>query len=228
MRQAVQSGTPQLDRIVGVERADGRIVWLSVSTRLLGPHHPGHSPVLFSFVDVTAQKLASEQLAHAAHHDTLTGLPNRSSALARMSASLAPDAEKRVCAVLFIDMDNLKLVNDSHGHSAGDAVLSATATRMGDALRDGDVIARLAGDEFIVLVFAPIDRPGIDRLVDALHRAAAKPIRYRGADILVTASIGVTVVEPDDARDALDLLRAADEAMYAAKTSGRGLTGYAR
>ncbi len=64
--------------------------------------------------------------------------------------------------------------------------------------------------------------------MDALYRAAAKPTRYRGADILVTASIGVTVVEPDDARDALDLLRAADEAMYTAKTSGRGLTGYAR
>ena len=78
------------------------------------------------------------------------------------------------------------------------------------------------------LTAANIDRPGIDRLVDALHRAAAKPIRYRGLDILVTASMGVTVVEPDDARDALDLLRAADEAMYAATTSGRGLTGYAR
>jgi diguanylate cyclase (GGDEF)-like protein len=98
---------------------------------------------------------------------------------------------------------------------------------MGDELRDGDVIARLAGDEFVVLAFTPVDRPGIDWLVDGLHRAAARPVRYRGADICVTASIGVTMVHADDTRDALELLSAADEAMYDAKASGRGLTRYA-
>lgn len=227
VREAVASGAPQIDRVVGVERGTGQIVWLSVSARLLGPDHPGHSPVLCSFVDVTAQKLASDRLFHAAGHDALTGLPNRPNALAQIAASLATGANPRVNAVLFIDMDNLKSINDSYGHTAGDTVLTTTAARMGEALRDGDVIARLAGDEFVILLFEPIDQPDIDRLVGALHRAVSKPIRYRQADITVTSSIGVTMVEPDDVRDTLELLRAADEAMYAAKASGPGRTRYA-
>lgn len=227
LRQAVLCGTPQIDRLVGVDRTDGQRIWLSISIRRLCTDQPGHSAVLCSFVDVTAQKIASDQLLRAAQHDTLTGLPNRSNALARITASLAPEAEQRIGAVLFIDMDNVKLVNDSFGHSAGDLVLTTTATRMWDALRDGDVIARLAGDEFVALLFERIDRPEINRLVDALHGAASKPIRYRGVDIHVTASIGVTVVEADDTRDAFELLCAADEAMYAAKASGPGRTRYA-
>lgn len=225
--QAVQSGVPQIERVVGLDRPDGQRVWLSVSTRLLGPGSLARSPVLCSFVDVTAQTRASEQLLRAAHHDTLTGLPNRYNALARITASLAPEAEQRVGAILFIDMDNVKLINDTYGHSAGDAVLIATATRMGDALREGDVIARLAGDEFVALLFEPISRSEIDGLVEAVHRAVARPIRYREADIQVTTSIGVVVVKPCDARDALELLCVADQAMYAAKASGPGRTRFA-
>ncbi|GLP73935.1 hypothetical protein TUM20983_10450 [Mycobacterium antarcticum] len=227
LRQAVESGIPQTERTIGIDRADGHRVWLSVSVRLLAPDHPGHSQVLCTFVDVTAQKLVSERLAHAVDHDPLTGLPNRSHALTRLTASLAPEAETRVSAVLFIDMDGVKLINDSYGHSAGDVVLTTAATRMGDALRDGDVIARLAGDEFVVLLFDCIDRPGIDRLVGDLHRAASKPIRYRKAEITITASIGVAAVVSYDARDASELLAAADAAMYAAKASGPGQTRHA-
>jgi diguanylate cyclase (GGDEF)-like protein/PAS domain S-box-containing protein len=215
----IESGAPHTDHVIGVDRLDGRRLWLSISVRLLNQQDPPRSPILCTFVDVTDQKLARERLAHAADHDTMTGLPNRANALARLARAITPNADCRVQAVLFVD--------DSHGHVAGDAVLTTVATRMRDALRNHDVIARLAGDEFLVLLFAPVDQGAVDECIRQLHCAAATPVTHRGATIVVTASIGVTLVEPDDHRDALELLRDADSAMYAAKATGPGQTRFA-
>ncbi|TRW89075.1 diguanylate cyclase [Mycolicibacterium sp. 018/SC-01/001] len=225
--QAAQSGVPQVDRVLGIDCEDGVRVWLSMSTRLLSPDDPMRSPVVATFVDITAQKVAHEKAAHEAAHDLLTGLLNRSGAFALIAASLRPDAARRLSAVLFIDLDDLKSVNDSFGHDAGDAVLVATSARMKRALRESDVIARLAGDEFVVLLMQRIDQADLDQLVERLHCAATDPIMHGDVEITVTASIGVTLVGVNDVRDALELLRAADEAMYSAKTSGRGRTRYA-
>ncbi|MHA0289838.1 diguanylate cyclase domain-containing protein [Mycobacterium sp. C3-094] len=225
--QVAHSGVPQVDRVVGVDCEDGSRVWLSMSTRLLSPDDPPHSPVVATFVDITPQKVAHERAAHEAAHDVLTGLLNRSGAFARIAASLRPDAVQRLSAVLFIDLDDLKFVNDSFGHDAGDAVLVTTSARMKQALRESDVIARLAGDEFVVLLMQRIERSELDQLIDRLHCAATDPIRYHDVELTVTASIGVTLVGVNDVRDALELLRAADEAMYHAKASGRGRTRYA-
>ena len=229
-RNAIQltiaSGAPHTDHVIGVDRLDGRRLWLSISVRLLNEQDPPRSPILCTFVDVTAQKLAREELAHAADHDTMTGLPNRAYALGRLASAIAPDADRRVQAVLFVDLDKVKSVNDSHGHGAGDAVLTAVATRMRATLRDDDVIARLAGDEFLVLLFAPVDRRCIEEIIHGLHCAAATPVHYQEATIAVTASIGVALVEAGDHRDALELLRDADAAMYAAKAMGPGQTHF--
>lgn len=227
LRVAIASGAPQTDCVIGVDRQDGRRLWLSISVRLLNQHDPPQSPILCTFVDVTAQKLAREQLAHAADHDTMTGLPNRANALGLLTSAIAPDADRRVRAVLFIDLDKVKSVNDSHGHGAGDAVLTTVATRMRVTLRDHDVIARLAGDEFLVLVFAPVEQRVVDECIRELHCAAVTPVTYRDATVAVSASIGVTMVETGDQRDALELLRDADAAMYAAKATGPGQTRFA-
>ncbi|KAA0102191.1 diguanylate cyclase [Mycolicibacterium sp. P1-18] len=227
IRLTIESGAPHTDHVIGVDRQDGRRLWLSISVRLLNQQDPPRSPILCTFVDVTAQMLAREQLAHAADHDTMTGLPNRAYALGRLARAIAPDADRRVHAVLFVDLDKVKFVNDSHGHVAGDAVLTTVATRMRDTLRDHDVIARLAGDEFLVLLFEPADRRAVDQRIRELHCAAATPVSYRDATITVTASIGVALVEPVDHRDALELLRDADAAMYAAKAIGPGQTRFA-
>jgi diguanylate cyclase (GGDEF)-like protein len=157
----------------------------------------------------------------------MTGLPNRANALGRLASAIAPDADRRVQAVLFIDLDKVKAVNDSHGHGAGDAVLITVAARMRDTLSDHDVIARLAGDEFLVLLFAPDDQRAIDGLIRELHCAAATPVNYREATVAVTASIGVALVEAVDHREALELLRDADAAMYLAKAAGPGQTRFA-
>lgn len=225
--QVAHSGIPQIDRVVGVDCEDGTRVWLSMSTRLLSPDDPLRSPVVTTFIDITAQKVAHERAAHEAVHDVLTGLLNRSGAFARIAASLRPDAVQRLSAVLFIDLDDLKAVNDSFGHDAGDAVLVTASARMKQALRPSDVIARLAGDEFVVLLMKRIEQSELDQLIERLHCAATDPIRYHDIEITVTASIGVTLVGLNDVRDALELLRAADEAMYNAKASGRGRTRYA-
>jgi len=223
----LESGAPQTDHVIGIDRQDGSRLWLSMSVRLLNQHDPPRSPILCTFVDVTTQKLASEELAHAAGHDTMTGLRNRAYALDRLASAIAPDADRRVQAVLFVDLDKVKAVNDSHGHGAGDAVLTTVAARMRDTLSDHDVIARLAGDEFLVLLFAPVDRRAVDSLIIELHCAAATPVNYGEATVAVTASIGVVVVEAVDHRDALDLLRDADAAMYLAKAAGPGQTRFA-
>lgn len=223
----IASGAPQTDHVIGIDRQDGRRLWLSMSVRLLNQHDPPRSPILCTFVDVTAQVLAREELAHAADHDTMTGLPNRANALGRLASAIAPDADRRVRAVLFIDLDKVKAVNDSHGHGAGDAVLTTVAARMRDTLSDHDVIARLAGDEFLVLIFEPVDQRAVDGLIRELHCAAATPVDYREATVAVTASIGVALVEAVDHREALELLRDADAAMYVAKAAGPGQTRFA-
>lgn len=225
LERALTQGEPQTDRIVGIDRPDGHRMWLSVSVRLLGTD--AGSPLLCTFVDVTTQILANERLAHVADHDSLTGLPNRAYALAQLTASLSPQADKRVRAVLFIDLDDVKVVNDSLGHGAGDTAITTAATRMRDALREGDVIARLAGDEFVILLFDEVGQSDLAQLVRDLHIAVATPISHGQAEIAVTASIGVAVVGSDDRRDATQLLSAADSAMYAAKASGPGRTRYA-
>jgi len=188
--------------------------------------------------DITERRKASDaleearkQLQHIAFHDPLTGLPNRVSFQERLDEALARCPEKDCAtAVLFIDLDNFKLINDSFGHAAGDELLRAVAGRLQRATRTADVVARQGGDEFLVLL-ADIEPTGSADDPDYARKAAAivarkirrtlrAPFVVSGVEIFVSASMGVSLY-PDDATDSETLLKHADTAMYRAKDAGR-------
>ncbi|WP_264039420.1 diguanylate cyclase [Mycolicibacterium hodleri] len=227
--QVLRTGAPLSGFVFGVDRVDdGQRVWLSGNCCLLDPGDPARSAVLVSFADVTAQRLATERLTHQATHDSLTGLPNRAHALALLTDAVQRDGSgPGLGAVLFIDVDNLKQVNDNLGHDAGDEVLRITAQCLRRAVRSGDLIARFGGDEFIALLRGPINRLELAALADRLHASlSAQPVAIKGVGITIGASIGIVILDDDDPRDAAHILRDADTAMYQAKTIGRGTSHF--
>ncbi|HWM91752.1 MAG TPA: EAL domain-containing protein [Thermoanaerobaculia bacterium] len=165
--------------------------------------------------------VASEQIEHLAYHDTLTGLPNRSLFLDHVQVTLVrAERDGQSAALLFIDLDRFKSINDSLGHSSGDEVLKIVAERLRGALRQGDTVARLAGDEFTVLLPGASNEQDLVRVAGKLLEALRHPIPFQGRRIVITASLGISRF-PDHGTDAEDLLRKADLAMYQAKRSGR-------
>ncbi|MEZ0049145.1 diguanylate cyclase (GGDEF)-like protein/PAS domain S-box-containing protein [Mycobacterium sp. MAA66] len=219
------TSTAVRNQIVGYQQPGGPRKWLSVSCRFLDPADSGQPAVLITFTDVTDQHLAQLRLTHQAHHDALTGLPNRAYAEKRVSRAIETEMPPLV-AVMFIDLDNIKTFNDAFGHHAGDTVIKTAAQRLRCTLRTEDFVARHGGDEFVALLFGPADRATLDRLADRLHSALAAPIDIAGTPCGLTASIGVTQVRPDDPRDASQILQDADSAMYRAKVY-RAATRYA-
>jgi diguanylate cyclase (GGDEF)-like protein/PAS domain S-box-containing protein len=226
LTQIRQTGTPISDYVFGVDRLDGQRVWLSASYRLLNPDDPQHSAVLISLTDITAQRIASERLAYEATHDSLTGLPNRAYVVTRATEALESGGHHVLAAVLFIDLDNLKTINDMFGHDAGDDLLQIAAQRLCRAVRSDDVVARLGGDEFVALLIGQIARPDLDALAHRLHVTLSEPVVIEGMTLRIGASIGIVVIENNDPRGAAQILRDADTAMYEAKTTGRGKSQY--
>lgn len=171
---------------------------------------------------ISAREGVERQLKHQALHDSLTGLPNRQYLLDRLVASMAQHAAQpeRLFAVLFLDLDRFKVINDSEGHLVGDALLREAAKRIGDCVRNPDVLARLGGDEFAVL----LER--IRNLDDAVHVAERimqvldQPFFIEGRELHSSASVGIAVAQPHYA-SAEEILRDADAAMYRAKADGR-------
>lgn len=217
----------QTGRIFGFDRlTDGHRRWLSAHSRLLNPEEPDDSAVLISLADITTQHNAREQLAHDATHDALTGLPNRAQLIARIDEHLGSAEATTLGAVLFIDLDGFKTINDSQGHRAGDLVLQAAAKRLQAALRSSDVVGRFGGDEFIALILGQIPRPQLDEIVGRVHEALAEPTCVADDMLAVRASIGIVVIEDGDRRDGDQILADADTAMYQAKAFGGGASRY--
>lgn len=194
-----------------VEALASRIVW-----------DDGEPAVLVTLIDITERKAAEARLAELAYEDALTGLPNRRLFENRLEQALA--AYRRhggQGALMLLDLDRFKTVNDTLGHQAGDALLVEAARRLRHVLRREDTVARLGGDEFGILI-DPLSEPGdAARIAQKINAALAEPILWQGQTIHSGASIGVALF-PSDAASGADLLRNADVALYRVKTSGRG------
>ena len=214
-----RTGVAQHGRVVVVQRGDGTRRWLSATTRpLAGGGLP--APAVVSFTDVTERRAAAERLLHTATHDPLTGLPNRSLLLDHLGRLLVRSKQRsQSLAVLSIDLDNFKVINDSVGHDVGDAALQVAARRVQRQVRDHDLVARLGGDEFVVV--AAIAQPeAAGQLADRLLASLGRPMSGKLRGVPLNASIGVVVVPADDERTPNELVRDADAAMYQAKDRG--------
>jgi diguanylate cyclase (GGDEF)-like protein/PAS domain S-box-containing protein len=171
--------------------------------------------------DITERKRAEEQLVHDALHDGLTGLPNRALFIDRLAQALARTGrDQSTLAVLFLDLDRFKLVNDSFGHEIGDQLLVAIGRRLEAVLRPGDTLARLGGDEFTVLLAEVRDVSYATRVADRIHQRLAEPFRLGRHEVHTTASIGIAL-GTSNREQPESLLRDADTAMFRAKALGR-------
>ncbi|MFY9584063.1 MAG: EAL domain-containing protein [Candidatus Acidiferrales bacterium] len=180
------------------------------------------SRVAGSQTDITERKASEERLLHDAFHDALTGLPNRALFMDRLGLSLgrAKRPGASLFAVLFLDLDRFKVVNDSLGHAIGDELLVAMAQRLKRCLRPGDTVARFGGDEFAFLLVDVKKISGAIRVAERIKEALAAPFNLDGHEVFATASIGLTMGQTDYAKPE-DFLRDADAAMYRAKAQGR-------
>jgi diguanylate cyclase (GGDEF)-like protein/PAS domain S-box-containing protein len=189
-------------------------------TDLRADRHVGG--VVLSCRDVSDRVDVERELAHAAFHDSLTGLANRALLQVRVAAALAPTgAASPSFALLLLDLDNFKNVNDSLGHPVGDELLTVVASRLAELVRPGDTVARLGGDEFC-LFLANATAPVARRVASRVVRLLSRPVVVEGRELLVSASVGIALPRPEGPLTTADLLRQADLAMYAAKRAGPG------
>jgi len=207
-----------------LKRKDGGVVWGLASMSSIPIED--EDLLLFAFIDVTPLKEAEAKIEALANYDTLTELPSRRLFSDRLEKAVerAERAETDM-AVLFIDLDGFKAVNDTLGHEAGDLVLKEVAKRLRDCVRKPDTVARLGGDEFIVIIeHQNVKNATIvsERIVSSL----SQPITVPGGDANIGASIGVAFF-PNDGKTETELLKAADKAMYTVKKGGKGAVGLA-
>jgi diguanylate cyclase (GGDEF)-like protein/PAS domain S-box-containing protein len=203
-------------------RRDGSTGWALWQHSALHGEHGEIASFITHVLDISQRKHAERQLDHQVNHDALTGLPNRRHFVERLGEALAARTAGRTVAVLFVDLDNFKLVNDSLGHASGDRLLVALAERMRHVVRPDDLIARFGGDEFAVLVRGIAGQDDVRRLADRLNSALRAPVAVDGEQRFVTASIGICIAPPAPAEaDATTVLRDADAAMYRAKELGK-------
>jgi diguanylate cyclase (GGDEF)-like protein/PAS domain S-box-containing protein len=200
--------------------------WFEGRTALL-PQQPGERPtVVWLSRDISGRKQAEVQAHYLAYHDALTGLPNRSLLLDRIEQALSRTRrEQNLAAVLFIDLDHFKNINDSLGHAVGDQLLEQVALRIRRNIRDVDTVGRLGGDEFVVVLSdigkdVKTARENTTQLALKLRKELCRPFNYSGHDLSIAASIGVVTI-PDKYISADEILGHADTAMYDAKAKGR-------
>lgn len=171
--------------------------------------------------DITARKEAQEQLQHMAHHDMLTDLPNRLTFTDRLTQAKAlAKRQKQFLALLFLDLDRFKMINDTLGHAVGDMMLQEIANRLQSCVREVDTVSRFGGDEFVVMLVNPKTTDDIERIATQILKKLAQPMIIAGNELFITSSIGVSIF-PSDESDTDELIKKADVAMYQAKAHGR-------
>ena len=201
-------------------RKDGEIRWVQDISERLGEHEPGEPLVQGTIYDITEQRLADEKIRYLALHDPLTGLPNRSLMHDRFTIALAQARRNHEgIAVMMLDFDLFKTVNDTYGHAVGDELLKAAAQRLTALLRQTDTVARMGGDEFLLLL-PHIQLDGsISQVARKILSSFDEPFAIRGIRLSITASIGVAVF-PFHGADSDTLMNNADTAMYRGKQEG--------
>ncbi|MBC7513486.1 MAG: EAL domain-containing protein [Herminiimonas sp.] len=228
--QAFASGERQLGLVLAMEVPTGETVWLSENVLpIFNPGETSPSAVLISFSDITEVKQAQQRLQYMATHDSLTGLPNRALLTERLTAALRkaqaidmaqPIGLQHNIAILFLDLDRFKHVNDTVGHEAGDELLCLVAGRLRACIGPADTLARLGGDEFVILAHCFDDARYPAQLCEHILASLAAPFVLDTNEYHLGVSIGVGAY-PDDGKVGSELLRCADAAMYFAKESGR-------
>lgn len=220
-RELLTNHLPYRDAVMHRQNRDGDSYFVSLSGEPVFDSDGVFTGYRGVSREVTAQKIAEKRIEYLATHDGLTGLPNRLM-FSQLLNVLIPTATRcdRPFAVLFIDLDRFKVINDTLGHEAGDRLLKEVTIRFKQALRASDVIARLGGDEFVVLIQEIANREQAAIVARKLLSAALKPMELFGQECRVTASIGISVY-PDDGEDEQALMKNADIAMYHAKEEGK-------
>ena len=207
-------------------RPDGSVAWIDVSITAIDTEAGSHPHHLCMIEDVTAKKQSEQLIWQQANFDTLTQLPNRRMFMDRLGHEmLKSQRDKTRLAVLFIDLDHFKEVNDTLGHQQGDVLLVDAARRISACVRKSDTVARLGGDEFTVVLCELENAEDVERIAQDILRRLLQPFDLGQEQAFVSASIGITLY-PDDALDIDSLLKHADQAMYAAKGAGRNRYSY--
>jgi diguanylate cyclase (GGDEF)-like protein/PAS domain S-box-containing protein len=202
-------------------RQDGSPVWVLENKSWVTGAAGQPDTMLGTLVDITDMKRAEEELQRLAYHDPLTALPNRWLFDDRLEVALRQARyQRQPVAVVFLDLDRFKLVNDSLGHRMGDVLLRSVSERLVSCVFEGDTVARLGGDEFLILLPRIAAADDVIRVVHKIQEALRRPFRLDGREVFVTASMGATIF-PLDGEDADALVKNADTAMYRAKQNGR-------
>lgn len=204
-------------------RRDGREIEIELNSTPIVDASGRQRGAVMTFHDVSAARRTSRRLSHLAEYDALTDLPNRLLLRDRLNGAiaLADRHQDRPVAVLFLDVDGFKSVNDSLGHAAGDALLQSIASNLTGALRKADTVSRYSGDEFVIVLPEIEHRNDAELVAIKLVQAASGPHHIDSRNVTVTASVGIALY-PDDGQNAETLIRHADAAMYEAKRTGPG------
>lgn len=224
--RVLASGKPMLGVTIGLELVDGHVVWLTENVvPIFKPGETVAGSVLISFTDIGPVREAQRQLKFLATRDSLTGLYNRAYLTERMRDLFMPGAapgmpELASVAVLFVDLDSFKKVNDTAGHEAGDALLCSVAERLSACIGRDDTLARVGGDEFVIVVSAYDNSAHLIGLARRILDMIALPFAVADTEYYLGASIGISLF-PEDGQDVATLMRNADSAMYHAKQRGR-------
>lgn len=225
-REVVQRGTARLQGPELAPRHEFKIVTKSGEVRWVdftaaAIEFEGQPAALGTAFDITDRKRAEQRIEHQAYHDALTGLPNRALLMDRLSMAVAhARRHKGTIAVMFLDLDGFKLINDTLGHGFGDRLLQQVAERLSSCLREDDTVGRLGGDEFTLLLPDVARGEDAARIAQKVLDTVARPFDIDGHELFMTTSIGVGLY-PGDGDDAGSLLKNADAAMYRAKETGR-------
>jgi diguanylate cyclase (GGDEF)-like protein/PAS domain S-box-containing protein len=221
VRHAIKQGSDvQMDyRVVW---PDGSVHWVANRAQVHRREDGRAIRMVGVAMDITDRKIAEQRIAHMAHHDALTGLPNRVLLRDRIQQAIAQAHRNGTqLAVLFIDLDRFKTINDSLGHQLGDRLLQSVASRILVCVREGDTVSRVGGDEFVIVIPEVEASPDASAVASKILEVLATSFHLHGNDLHVAASIGISLY-PADGGDAETLMRNADTAMYHAKDSGRG------